>query len=183
MKFIIKEKKLKTLNITQRKQIINLVTEIQKIIKLDSMNIDYEYGSRFVVSTSSTNNHHIIELYDKTEFSKGDKSELMDNKHFGLSDYFNDMKISLELHYSAYYLFSTLHEFGHVDQCTLFKNPFQATMISNATGLMLSGTKPKLNSVIRYHNLYNELYADKFAYRWFPIIWIKFNKEIIEILK
>lgn len=169
----------------ERKKIIELVKRIQSMLKIDSVNIDYELNNMFSIESSIDNDHHTISLYHGKSIPKGCKNIIMDTENFALAEYFKDLNIDDEIQYKAWYIFCTLHEFGHLHQFILFDRPIYETVaISDATRLMIRGiAKRKLSPNIRYSNLYSELYADKFAYRHFPKIWNKFNTEIIEILQ
>lgn len=174
---------MKFYSIDEQRGIIELVKQIQSIIKMDSINIEYEFGKLFVVSSNYENSHHTIELYKGKIITKITQKINMDSSHFGLSEYFNELNIKDELQYHAWYIFCLLHEFGHVHQFQLFNSVFEMSIITNSTQLMIDGfIKNKLPTEIKYKNTYNELYAEKFAYRWFPIIWNKFKGEIIKTL-
>ena len=106
----------------------------------------------------------------------------------GIYEYLKNIGISEEDKYIGYYVFSTLHEFGHIHQIitvggNIDENIYLLNMINETSKALLKNIQSKkINIDDRYRYGYVELYANQFAYKWFPIIWNEFKIEILEAL-
>ena len=157
----------------ERQIILELVKKIEVDLDLSGWDIKYEFDDEFHVYPYITRMFLSNELVPKDNIIK---CQIKD----GLYDYIKSLGIDDEYKYIASYIHSILHEFGHIHSIILVKNTDEAIAQLETINIVSKALLKDLeisdfNQDDIYKNSYVELYADKFAYKWFPIIWNKYS--------
>lgn len=162
----------------KKTEVLNLVKRIQKTVGLNKCNIVYCFTKDFTSNCTPM----IITLRNDLNPTKIIEKIY---ESYGLYDYFKKMDIGCID--KALYIFSILHEFGHINQYNLFNINDKGSNIDkldslNGVSLCVLNDIKTINKDIRYYNTYTELYANQFAYKWFPIVWNDLLFEILDVL-
>lgn len=162
----------------KEKEIINLVKMIQDMVGLKGWDMPYYFTKDF------TSNCIPMRVTLRNSLSPTKRVRKI-YESYGIYDYLKRMDIGSTD--KASYIFSILHEFGHIEQSIIFdindkeSNVYKLDSLNEVSLCVLDNIKT-ISKDIRYYNTYVELYANQFAYKWFPIVWNDLVYEILDVL-
>lgn len=168
---------MKKLKLTDEK-LLNLISKIESIVGLKDYDFDIHFDEYFRCDPIFKK----VFITDSLEFTE------KDNKFQYLRYYEYLQYITTDLNHIKIYtwILCLLHEIGHIYHAMILNdddNIFRIDELSQTTNLVL---EKDLNNVYsdpdkRYLDTYIELYADRFAFKWFPILRSTSDSEILNI--